>query len=259
MGTPAEELPDWVLLPGRGAGDASLAIAFAALVPQTQAISELNDMECDELAGVAAELALGALPGRERADAIAHLDRCEACRENVCRLTMTGEELFGLLPAREPPPGFETGVMARIGLIGPSPAVGRRIGRVLAVAAVILAVVGAGLGGGWGLRFAASPSASSPLTSAALTSASRTVGKIYVYDGSPGWLYMSVDLGSGNGTVACRVAGADGHVTTVGSFRLAGGHGAWGGPDSGDNGLLTRAWLVSADGTVLATASIARS
>jgi hypothetical protein len=241
-------------------------------------------MECDELAGVAAELALGALTGRERADALAHLDRCEACWENVRRLTMTGEELFGLLPTCEPPPGFEIGVMARIGLFAASPAVGRRIGRVfhrgghaggqrgsgrtgrgwaratrqmLAVAAVTLAVVGAGLGG-WGLRFAASPSAWSPLSSAALTSAGhRAVGKVYVYDGSPGWLYMSVDLGSGNGTVACRVAGADGHVTTVGSFRLANGHGAWGGPGSGDNGRLTRAWLVSADGTVLATASFA--
>ena len=237
-------------------------------------------MECDELAGVAAELALGALTGRERADALAHLDRCEACRENVRRLTMTGEELFGLLPACEPPPGFEIGVMARIGLIAPSPAVGPRIGRMfhrggnadgqtgrgwagatrrmLAVAAVTLAVVGAGLAGGWGLRFAASPPARSPLSSAALTSAShRAVGMIYVYDGSPGWLYMSVDLGSGNETVACRVAGADGHVTTVGSFRLAGGYGAWGGPDPGDDSLLTRAWLVSADGTVLATASFA--
>ena len=237
-------------------------------------------MECDELAEVAAELALGALTGRERADALAHLDRCEACRENVRRQMMTGEELFGLLPACEPPPGFEIGVMARIGLIAPSPAVGPRIGRMfhrggnadgqtgrgwagatrrmLAVAAVALAVVGAGLAGGWGLRFAASPPARSPLSSAALTSAShRAVGKIYVYDGSPGWLYMSVDLGSGNETVACRVAGADGHVTTVGSFRLAGGYGAWGGPDPGDDSLLTRAWLVSADGTVLATASFA--
>ena len=237
-------------------------------------------MECDELAGVAAELALGALTGRERADALAHLDRCEACRENVRRQMMTGEELFGLLPACEPPPGFEIGVMTRIGLIAPSPAAGRRIGRMfhrggnadgqtgrgwagatrrmLAVAAVTLAVVGAGLAGGWGLRFAASPPARSPLSSAALTSAShRAVGKIYVYDGSPGWLYMSVDLGSGNETVACRVAGADGHVTTVGSFRLAGGYGAWGGPDPGDDSLLTRAWLVSADGTVLATASFA--
>ena len=37
-------------------------------------MSELNDMTCEELADVAAELALGVLTGRERAMAIAHLD-----------------------------------------------------------------------------------------------------------------------------------------------------------------------------------------
>ena len=44
-------------------------------------MSELNEMGCAEFAGVAAELALGVLTGRERARALAHLDRCDACRE----------------------------------------------------------------------------------------------------------------------------------------------------------------------------------
>ena len=61
-------------------------------------MSELNDMSCAELADVAAELALGVLTGRERAGALAHLDRCDACREDVRQLTVTGEELLGLLP-----------------------------------------------------------------------------------------------------------------------------------------------------------------
>ena len=85
-------------------------------------MSELNEMGCDEFADVAAELALGVLTGRERAQAIAHLDHCDACRENVRQLTMTGEELLGLLPASEPPAGFETRVMERIGLAAPGPA-----------------------------------------------------------------------------------------------------------------------------------------
>ena len=58
-------------------------------------------MSCDEFAQVAAELALGVLTGRERAAALAHLDGCESCRELVRELTMTGEELLGLLPSRE--------------------------------------------------------------------------------------------------------------------------------------------------------------
>jgi len=75
-----------------------------------------SGMSCDEFAEVAAELALGVLTGRERAAALAHLDGCESCRELVRELTMTGEELLALLPSREPPPGFETRVLERIGL-----------------------------------------------------------------------------------------------------------------------------------------------
>ena len=85
-------------------------------------MSEVNEMGCAEFADAAAELALGVLTGRERARALAHLDRCEECRENVRQLTVTGEELVGLLPAIEPPAGFESRVMERLGLGIPAPA-----------------------------------------------------------------------------------------------------------------------------------------
>jgi hypothetical protein len=82
-------------------------------------MSELIEMDCTQLAGIAAELALGVLTGRERAEAIAHLDRCEACREDVRQLTLTGEELLGLLPDSEPPAGFETRALEQLGLLVP--------------------------------------------------------------------------------------------------------------------------------------------
>ena len=64
----------------------------------------------------------------------------------------------------------------------------------LAVAAVALAVVVSGLGG-WGLRAAATSPPASSLSSAALLSAShQTVGKIFVYNGSSRWMYMSVNM-----------------------------------------------------------------
>ena len=101
-------------------------------------MSEVNEMSCAEFGDVAAELALGVLTGRERARALAHLEQCDACRENVRLLTITGEELVGLLPAIEPPAGFETRVMDRLGLGAPAPAPARplsparRFGRRLA-------------------------------------------------------------------------------------------------------------------------------
>jgi hypothetical protein len=222
------------------------------------AMSELDETSCDEMAGVAAELALGVLTGRERARAIAHLDRCETCRETVRRLTETGEGLLGLVPPREPPAGFETRVVARLGIAGPRP---KRTRRVLAVAAVALAVVGSGLGG-WGLRAAtSSPAAGDARTAASLYSAPLTTaghltaGTVYLYDGNPRWLYMSVRAGSANGTVVCQLISRDGHVTTLGSFRLTGGDGYWASPEHVDPDDVREARLATPSGTVLATAS----
>jgi hypothetical protein len=246
-------------------------------------MSELNEMGCREFSDVAAELALGVLTGRERAQALAHLDHCVSCREEVRQLTATGEGLLGLLPSVEPPAGFEARVMDRLGIAAPAPTpasrtswtsrlsvMGRkrahqaatgqarpagRTRRALALAAVALAVVAAGLGG-WGLRPGTPAPAGAPLSSATLLSAShRAAGKIFLYEGSSRWLYMSVNVPAGNGTVICELESGDGHITTVGSFRLTDGRGYWGSPVPPTQGALTGARLVGPGGTVLATAS----
>jgi hypothetical protein len=275
-------------------------------------MSELNDMTCAELADVAAELALGVLTGRERAAAVAHLDKCDECREYVRQLMATGEQLLELLPTAEPPAGFETRVLERIGLPAPAgeetqgdtypqlisrrghsakhrgPARGARPGddrpgapparpgpgapparpggerrpgrmrRLLAATAIGLAVIAAGLGG-WRIGAGAAPSLSTtsgPLTTASLLSAThQDVGDIFVYSGRSQWVYMSVDLESGNEAVWCQVVGKNGQVTTIGSFQLADGYGSWGSPDPGAIGPLAGAQLVSANGTVLASAT----
>lgn len=40
-----------------------------------------SEISCEKLREIGAELALGVLPGRERAGAVAHLERCADCRE----------------------------------------------------------------------------------------------------------------------------------------------------------------------------------
>jgi anti-sigma-K factor RskA len=243
-------------------------------------MSDMDEMSCTEFADVAAELALGVLTGRERARAVAHLGHCDTCREDVRQLTVTGEELVGLLPAVEPPAGFESRVMDRLGLSAPAPAPARparRLGRILsgprstgprltgwagtprralAAAAVAVAVILAGVGG-WGLHGASSSPAASPLASAPLLTAShQSAGQVFYYDTGSRWVYMSVDLpGSANGTVRCQVQGPDGQYVTVGSFQLTNGYGYWGSPVPASTTHPAGARLVTTTGAVLATAA----
>ena len=119
-----------------------------------------------------------------------------------------------------------------------------------------LAVIAAGLGG-WRVAVGPSPSSSTArLTSASLLSATRgSVGNVFLYSGPPRWLYMDVNLGSGNDSVTCQVVGEDGRSSTIGTFPLEDGYGAWGSPDTGNVGVPTAARLLAANGTVLATAT----
>jgi anti-sigma-K factor RskA len=221
-------------------------------------------MDCDDLAEVATELALGVLTGRERAHAIVHLDRCDACREHVRNLAVTEEELLALLPGHEPPAGFETRVIGRLGS-GRGGSAGRHRRRpsrrprwMLAVAAAAIAVV-AGVGG-WALRPAAPGTAGRPAqsalhTAALVTASHQSVGQVFLDsgDGTP-WLYMTVDTAPGAGAVVCQVVGRDGRIMTIGSFWPAGGHGHWGSPEPIQPGALTGVRLTTAAGQVLATA-----
>jgi hypothetical protein len=285
-------------------------------------LDDMDDMSCDAFAEVAAELALGVLTGRERAAALAHLNGCESCREQVRELTMVQDELLGLLPSQEPPAGFESRVLERIGLTvpgqpsdvpgQPSEVAGRpsdvreltdqrakrradrhdrpdnrpasrpdsrpdsrpagqpanrppgrprtRLShRLLAAAAVAVALIGGGVG--WGLRGATAPSAASQSasvgTASFVTSDNQEVGQVFVYRESPWWAYMSVNEASlGNMTVKCQLEDADGQFKNVGEFKLTNGFGSWGSsPYTAGPGAIKGARLLSANGTVLATAT----
>ena len=63
-------------------------------------------LTCSELADVAPELALGTLPGRQRAAALAHLDRCADCRLTVEELSDAADTLLLMAPEVAPSAGF---------------------------------------------------------------------------------------------------------------------------------------------------------
>ncbi|MGW8768190.1 anti-sigma factor family protein [Streptomyces sp. NPDC055815] len=241
-------------------------------------------MDCERLREEGAELALGILPARERAEAVAHLDRCPDCRAYVERLTVVGDGLLGLLPGAEPPLGFESRAVrtmapARTSAPAPAPSTPpptarRRIrGRRFRMAAAGVATALAFGFGGWavGTAVEGAPQVVAPaphvleatLVSSAGegTGAGKEVGRIYAHladaAGGNGWVYMSVDLGevrAVDGPVRCLLVRADGSSVSLGSFPLRAGYGYWGAPAPVDPGNLSGARLVAPDGTVLATA-----
>ncbi|MHB9856789.1 hypothetical protein [Streptomyces sp. YIM S03343] len=212
-------------------------------------------LTCAQLHDCSAELALDVLPGRERATAVAHLQHCAECRAYVRDLAPMADGLLDLVPAAEPPPGFESRVLRRMGLPARPPWRRRhRLGRVLAAAAAAAALAL----GGWAVGSASAPTTHSALRIAVLTAQGRHIGEAYAYTGPSPWLYMNLDAGkvTDDPTVRCQVVRADGSISTVGTFRLDDGYAHWGGPFPARSSPVTAVRLLTPDGSVLATASV---
>ncbi|MEU6933596.1 hypothetical protein AB0A05_31045 [Streptomyces sp. NPDC046374] len=227
----------------------------------------MSGVACERLRELGAELALGVLPARERAEAVAHLDRCPECREYVEQLTAAGDGLLGLLPEAEPPVGFESRVVAAL---APAPAPRRRRGRrrLRLAAAALAAALACGFGG-WavGTVVEGAPAVSTDpgraarpgLFEAALVApGGHEVGRVFAHQGNPGWVYMSVDLeGAGSGPVRCVLDGSDGGSAVLGSFALKDGYGYWAAPAQVGSAAPAGVRLLDPAGTVLATAGFA--
>ncbi|MEV0978332.1 hypothetical protein [Streptomyces sp. NPDC049915] len=248
-----------------------------------------SDVTCEKMREHGAELALGVLPGRERAEAVGHLERCAGCREYVRQLTLVGDRLVGLLPDREPPLGFETrvarrlpqvaaayegrpnarGALAHHGLHGRARRTRLRLVAVAAGFAVVFGFAGWTVGTTVDGSRASGPTAveSEPMLVGDMTSPAadggQPVGEIYAHPGAPGWVFVSVDLpGRGsayNGRADCLLERADGTTVRVGDFTLRDGHGHWGVAARVDPVAVSGARLTAPDGTVLATARLQTS
>src|SRR5262245_26309021 len=59
-------------------------------------------------------LAAGVAPEEDRAAAARHLAGCPDCRRELESIAYVVDELLPLAPDREPPPGFEARVLARL-------------------------------------------------------------------------------------------------------------------------------------------------
>jgi hypothetical protein len=217
-------------------------------------------LDCEVLRQLAPELALGGLTGPERAAALDHLARCSECQPYVEELSSVADRLLLLAPEDEPSAGLETRVLSRINELQP-PVRRRRPWLVgLASAAAILVGVSGGalvvrhLDRGT-LRFnkeyvtALERLHGRSLRAAALTDAQgHSVGQAFVYDGSPSWVFVSVDGSGVDGhyMVVCTGKGAGPVSWPV--LRVTDGHGAVGWTANGAVRGLDRVQIVDQAG-----------
>jgi hypothetical protein len=185
----------------------------------------------------AAELALGLLSGPERAEALAHLEGCAACRTTVEELADVADRLLLLAPEAEPPAGFESGVLARAG----APAVRGRSRRLVVLAAAVVLVVAAASGAllltrdrrGTRLdrEYVAALEQLHGRALAATTLQDATgqqAGQLFLYEGTTSWLFVTVDDPGATGDLTVEVRFDDGHRVLVPGLRLANGRGSLG-------------------------------
>jgi hypothetical protein len=223
----------------------------------------MTNEECVQYSDDLAELALGVLSGRERAGALAHVDTCPRCAEELEQLSRTADAVVAMAPEAEPPLGFETRLFARMGIEEAPVARQHRFKKAWLPVTIAAAVVALAIGLGFGLSSSpsTSPRAQSALPKGAvdagpLVEHGATVGKVVVFGGDKPWMQMTLADSTARGVVHCVVVTRDGVTHQLGSFTASEGYGAWAAPLHVDPASVRSAEVMSPSGTVIATATL---
>jgi hypothetical protein len=193
-----------------------------------------HDPGCDEVRDLLPELAAGVAAGDERARALAHLAGCPDCRQELAELSAVIDELVLLAPAREPSPGFESKVLSAL-------APRRRWRPNPVVLAAAASVLGAVLAGGvvWGqtaddrqladrYRSTLGVADGEEFLAAPVRGGAGGSGTVFAYDGSPSWLFVSLEDSPWSGRYEVQVVTKDGRIVDAGWCEVTGGRGSWG-------------------------------
>jgi hypothetical protein len=207
------------------------------------------------------ELALGTLDEPTRTEMFQHADDCARCRARLDQLTWVTDQLLEVAPAIDPPAGFESRVLSRLGMDAKPDA--RRLSSarsrwwLAAAVAIGLVVGGFALGRGTGSTMSGAEWA---VKSGIIQreDGSRT-GAIVLSRTPRPHVLVTIDHPRPSGDVMrCVLVGANGQRTEVGSWSYRGvERGAW--AVGIDPALLDsqRMEVVDPTGSVVATASLA--
>jgi hypothetical protein len=200
-------------------------------------------MTCEETRDLAPEIALGIADGEARAEALRHLATCAECQRVVGQLSQVADELLVLAPAQEPPAGFESRVVEAIGLQRPprwrlprrlslrwlAPRLGPALAAAAVTAVVLISVYQDDrqtaeryrgvLDQADGRYFQAEPLADET---------GARGGVAFGYEGSPSWLFLTVDPAHRDAVNRGALLTKDGRTIALPSLELD-RRGSWGG------------------------------
>lgn len=200
-------------------------------------------MRCEDVRDLAPEFALGLTDGEERAETLRHLSTCGECRRAVEQLTQVADELLMLAPVQEPAAGFESRVVEAMGIERPqgrrlprwltpgwlAPRLGPAVATAAITAAVLIGVYSddrqtaeryrATLDEAGGKEFQADRLADE---------AGARGGVVFGYEGSPSWIFVTVDPSQRAAVESAVLVTGDGRTIPVRGFALD-RSGTWGG------------------------------
>lgn len=194
---------------------------------------------CAEIRDLLPELGLEVLTGEERGRALHHLAGCAACRGNLAEFREIADDLLLLVPPREPPAGFESGVLEQVDRQGRGapPSRWRRI----LVSATALLVAAAGSAAGLYLATGEDRELAQHYRDALeqadgryfggialLDERLQRVGTIFGYEGDPTWVVVVLDVPGESGEYEVVLVTWERERVPLGSLELIGGSGSWG-------------------------------
>ncbi|MBQ0906019.1 hypothetical protein [Micromonospora sp. U21] len=201
--------------------------------------------QCPDVRGVLPELATGAAAGDDRAWALAHVARCQDCRRELHHLTTTADAVLLLAPSVDPPPQFESSVLARLDAAPAPPPRRRFVARRRVVAALAIAV-SLLVGGGGGALFVQSRTAEDRrlagqyrqtlavangryLKATTLTTAdARPAGTVFLYQGNPSWVLVTITAAPADGPYAAFAVNRAGAMHPIGTCQVTNRTGTYG-------------------------------
>jgi hypothetical protein len=211
---------------------------------------------CGPVADLLPELALGIVGGTERADVLAHLDRCPSCRETTAGYAVTVDALPLLLGEVEPPKGFEARTLERLRTGRARPTRRTVVARVFGAAAALLAVVLVTVAT---VRIVDARNDDVPTfvrTAEMIGHGTNPAGSAMTMTTDEQYMWLDIDYGDGNGRYRVETLDAASRPTVIGTVRVRDGRGSWAGELHGPRPKLVR--LVGDDGKVWCEARFRR-